>query len=177
MKSMHWPGALCNRMCSSLVPEHRRISIQELLCEDRYEPYTQNLNKNEMVQQVLFELNSPTQYVPSLPDSDDCTGPFLPSEKEQLQVLAVMKDIGDARRPDKSFFTTIRKLQKEVRSGQRTKLTQSKITPFMKFESLLNCRTQAKVHPTHVYTFFGTLFNYNAVASRNSLQIWRFDCT
>ena len=46
-------------MVSLLVPEHRRISIRELLCEDTCVPCTQNLNKDEMVQQVLFELNSP----------------------------------------------------------------------------------------------------------------------
>ena len=34
-------------MVSSLVPEHRRISIRELLCEDMYEPCTQNLNNDE----------------------------------------------------------------------------------------------------------------------------------
>ena len=64
---------------SSLVSEHRRISIRDLLCEDMSEPYTQNLNNYEMVEQVLFELNNPAQYVPSLSGSDDCTGPLLPS--------------------------------------------------------------------------------------------------
>ena len=102
-------------MVSSLVLEHRRIYIWGLLREDRCESCTQSLHKDEMVQQVPFELNRPAQCVPALADSGDCTEPLLPSEKEQLRVLAVMKDIADARCPNnKSYLMTIRKLQKEV---------------------------------------------------------------
>ena len=86
-----------------------------------------------MVQQVRFELNSPTQYVSSLPDGDDYTGPLLPSEKEKLRGSVIMKGIANARSPDnKSFFMTTSKLQREARNEQRTKLTQSKMASFMK---------------------------------------------